>query len=81
MGKAVGWILGLVVIVAVGWFAYTMVDVDQTQEAELPNVSVTGGQLPKADVDVGSVDVGTETRTVEVPTVNVTPPAENGSAN
>ncbi len=79
MGKALGWIIGLVVIVGVAWFAYNMVSVRQTQEAQLPNVTVTGGQLPKADVDVGSVSVGSETRTVEVPTLNVTPPAQNGA--
>ena len=80
MGKAIGWLLGLVIIVGVAWFAYNMVSVRQTQEAQLPDVSVTGGQLPKADVDVGSVSIGSEQRTVEVPTIDVKPPASNNAA-
>jgi hypothetical protein len=31
--------------------ALTACDVDQTQEAELPDVDVEGGQMPKYDVD------------------------------
>jgi len=71
--------IGLVAIAGAVWFATNMVSVRQTQEARLPTVSVTGGQMPKADVDVGSVSVGHETRTVEVPTLNVTPPAQTGT--
>ncbi|MEQ8659684.1 MAG: hypothetical protein RLW62_02585 [Gammaproteobacteria bacterium] len=46
-------------------------DVDQTQEAKLPDVDVEGGQMPKYDVQPADVDVQTETRTVEVPDVDV----------
>ena len=71
-----------------------MIDVDQTQEARLPDVdvSVEGGQLPEFDAEVGSVeiteekvdvtvpnvdvDVSTETKTVEVPGIEVTPPED-----
>lgn len=49
-------------------------DVDQTQEGELPEVEVTGGQMPEYDVETADVDVGTETTTVEVPTVDVDMP-------
>lgn len=43
--------------------------VEQTQEAELPDVDVDvdAGQLPKFDVDWMDVDVGTRTETVKVP--------------
>ncbi|MEM1328584.1 MAG: hypothetical protein AAGI23_21690 [Bacteroidota bacterium] len=44
-------------------------DVDQTQEAEMPevDVDVTEGQMPKYDVNWADVDVRTTTKTVEVP--------------
>ena len=54
--------------------------VKQTQEGELPDVKVEGGQAPKYDVDAADVDVkaGTEKREVTVPTVDVDvkPPAD-----
>ncbi len=44
-------------------------DVDKTQEGEMPEVKVEGGQMPEYDVDVAEVEVGTTEKTVEVPTV------------
>jgi hypothetical protein len=52
-------------------------EVEQTQEGELPEVSVEGGQMPKYDAEAPRVDVGTEERTVTVPTIEVQPPAED----
>lgn len=49
-------------------------DVDQTKEAELPEVEVTGGQVPEFDVETADVDIGMEEKTVEVPDVDVTMP-------
>ena len=49
-------------------------DVDQTEEGALPDVDVDGGNLPEYDVEGPDVDVGTETRTVEVPTLDVDGP-------
>lgn len=66
-------------ILIAGGFAVTACDVDQTKEAELPDVDVnaTGGQLPEYDVDAPSVNVGTENKTVEVPTVDVDAPKDD----
>lgn len=56
--------------------------VKQTEEGKLPDVDVSaeGGKVPEYDVDAADVDVkaGTETREVEVPTVDVDvkPPAD-----
>ena len=47
-------------------------DVDQTEEGSLPEVEVEGGNVPEFDVEAPEVDVGTETTTVEVPTVDET---------
>jgi hypothetical protein len=54
-------------------------DVDQTKNAQLPDVdvNVTGGQAPEFNVTPPEVTVGTENRTVEVPDVDVKVPAEN----
>lgn len=48
-------------------------DVDQTEEGSMPEVSVEGGNLPEYDVEPVDVQVetGTETQTVEVPTIDV----------
>ncbi len=59
--------------------SFAACDVDQTKEAELPDVDVnaSGGQLPEFNVEGPTVDVGTENKTVEVPTVDVDVPGEN----
>jgi hypothetical protein len=62
-------------------------DVDQTKEGNLPDVDVdvnaSGGQLPEYDVEGPQVNVGTENKTVQVPTVDIDPPkdADGNSAN
>ncbi len=53
-------------------------DVDQTEEGELPEVRVEGGNMPEYDVETADVDFGTETRTVEVPDVDITMPDADG---
>lgn len=54
-------------------------DVDQTKNGSLPDVdvNVTGGQLPEYNVTGPEVNVGTENKTVQVPTVDVKVPTEN----
>ena len=54
-------------------------DVDQTKNAQLPDVDVnaTGGQLPEFNVTTPDVSVGTENKVVQVPDVDVKVPAEN----
>ena len=82
-----GYVLGAIVIALLVAFGIYLVDVDQTQEGELPDVdvSVEGGQLPEADTEVGDVDVGTDEVEVEVPTVDVESPeaeaVEEGASN
>ncbi len=46
-------------------------DVNKTQEGEMPEVSVEGGQMPKYDVDTPDVDIEMEKREIEVPAVNI----------
>jgi hypothetical protein len=68
-------ILLIVIVVGIAW-AFGFVNFRQTRDAQLPTVSVQGGQTPKFDADVAKVDVGTKTENVEVPTVNVQKPAK-----
>ncbi|WP_121630794.1 hypothetical protein [Tropicibacter alexandrii] len=70
-------IIGAVVAVLVIGFAFYMIDIDQTQEAQLPEVTVEGGQAPEFDAEVGDVDVDSETVEVEVPTLDVEPPKDD----
>ena len=58
--------------------AFAACDVDQTKEAKLPDVDVnaSGGQLPEYDVRGPEVNVGTENKTIEVPTIDVDVPKE-----
>jgi hypothetical protein len=45
--------------------------VEQTREAEAPDVEVEGGRLPQYDVRWADVDVGTTTKTIVVPVVRI----------
>ncbi len=68
-------ILGLAVIALAALMALGFVSIDQTRQAALPSVKVEGGQTPKFEADVGRIGVGTENRTVTVPTLEVERPA------
>ncbi len=66
-------ILGIAVIVVVALIAglwLGLLRVDQTQQAELPRLSVSGGQAPKFNVDTATVNVGTKQTTVDVPKID-----------
>ena len=64
------------ILVGISCLGVAACNVDQTQEGELPDVDVnaSGGQMPEFDVDGPEVNVGTENRTVEVPTIDVDVP-------
>ena len=67
-----------VAAVAIGFGVY-MVDIDQTEEASLPDVelSVEGGNMPAFDAEVGDIETGTEEVTMEVPTIDIESPEED----
>lgn len=65
--RAILVLVAVVVLLGIAGIATGFINLGQTQEARLPQV--TGGQLPKFDADVGEVSVGTKNTTVEVPTV------------
>ena len=46
-------------------------------EGRAPDVDVSGGEMPKIDVDPANVEVSTDTQTVVTPDVDVTPAGDN----
>ncbi len=69
-----------VAAVAIGFGIY-MVDIDQTEEARLPDVqlSVEGGNLPEFEAEVGDIETGTEEVTLEIPTIEFQSPEEDAA--
>lgn len=61
--------------------ALSACQVEQTEEGDMPNVTVEDGNLPEYEVETAEVDVGTEEVTVEVPDVDVTMPDDDGDAD
>lgn len=72
MKAALGIIAGLLIVMGLFFFF----DVDQTQEGSLPEVEVSGGELPEFDVEAGDVEVGSTERTVTLPTIDIESPEE-----
>ena len=71
-GARAGIIIAIVAVLAViAAFAFGLIDIDQTKQTKLPEVSVQGGQAPAFDVDTAKVDVGTKTEDITVPKVDV----------
>ncbi len=62
-------IAAVVVVALIAGLALGLLRVDQTQQAELPKVTVTGGHTPKFDVQTARVDIGTTQKTIDVPKV------------
>lgn len=68
-----------ILIILAGAGGLAACDVDQTKNAQLPDVdvNVSGGQAPEFNVTGPEVNVGMENKTVQVPDVDVNVPAEN----
>lgn len=77
MKHPIGKNAALLVVAITSAIALAACDVDQTREAEAPDVDVEGGQVPAYDVETADVDVETRTEEIEVPEVDVQMPAED----
>lgn len=64
-------LVGIAALVVVGAMALGLVNIDQTQRAVV--------QAPKFEADVARINVGTEKKTVEVPSISVQKPADNAA--
>lgn len=73
MSRTVLILLAIAALVLLVLFATGFLNVNQTQEARLPDVDVSaeGGQAPAFDVDSKEVVVGTTESNVSVPDVDV----------
>lgn len=60
-------IFGVVAITAM--LGACTADVEET--GSLPDVDVSGGEMPRVDVDPVDVDVSTDTQVVEVPDIDI----------
>lgn len=63
-----------VVPALVAVFALGACDVDQTEEGEMPEVNVEGGNLPEYDVETADIEVTTDTQTIVTPDVDIEAP-------
>lgn len=82
--RAVIFILIVAVLVVIAGIATGFLDINQIRGAKTPQIAATGngvtakgGQAPAFDVETGSVKVGTQQKTVTVPTLEVQKPANN----
>jgi len=82
--RAVIFVLILAVLVVLAGLATGFLNINQIRGAKVPQVAATGngvtakgGQTPAFDVQTGSVKVGTQEKTVKVPSLEVQKPAEN----
>ncbi|MGN6848321.1 MAG: hypothetical protein ACTHJK_02400 [Sphingomicrobium sp.] len=85
--RAIIFILIVAVVIVVIAIATGFLDINQIRGAKAPQVTTTGngikasgGQAPAFDVETGSVKVGTTQTTVNVPTLTVQKPDQNGAA-
>ncbi len=74
-----GTILAIAIAAIVAVVGVYMIDIDQTEEAALPEVSVEGGNMPEFDAEVGEVEITEET--VTVPGIEITPPESEDVAS
>jgi hypothetical protein len=86
MLRTIIFILVIAILVVIAGIATGFLDINQIRGAKVPQVSTTGngvtakgGQAPAFEVETGSVKVGTQQKTVEVPTLEVQKPAGNQS--
>lgn len=67
MLKKIGVLMAaLTMVVALG-----ACSVEQTEEGEMPDVNVEGGNMPEYDVEPVDIEITTDTATVTVPDVDV----------
>lgn len=50
--------------------------VEKTADGELPDVDVDAGKLPEYDVDPAKVEIGTDTKKIIVPDINIKIPKD-----
>ena len=77
--RAILILIGLAALVVVGLMSLGLLKLNATP-GSLPSVHVEGGSAPKVDADMAKIVVGTENKTIAVPTVKMDRPAGNSTA-
>jgi hypothetical protein len=82
--RAVIFIIIIAVLVVLAGLGTGYIDINQIRGAQAPQIAAThngvtakGGQAPAFEVETGSVKVGTQQKTVNMPTLEVQKPAGN----
>ena len=85
--RAVIFVIILAIVVLIAGIATGFLDINQIRGARAPQVSTTGngvtargGQTPAFQVETGSVKVGTQQKTVNVPRLEVQRREQNEAA-
>jgi uncharacterized protein (DUF736 family) len=65
-------LVGLAALVAVGAWSLGLISIDQSKVALAPQLKLEGGQAPEFTVNMAKIEIGTENKTIEVPTVGTT---------
>ncbi len=74
-------VVAVIVLLAVVGYALGLFNVDASGDLKTPEVSVSGGEIPEVQLETGSIDVGTEETTIDVPTVDIEPAGDDGKTN
>lgn len=64
-------LIGLAALVVVGLMSFGLLKLNTTS-GTLPSIAVQGGTAPQVKADMATISLGTENKTVEVPTVGTT---------
>jgi len=71
-------VLAIAVVIALA-VAFNFVNFDTSGKVQAPTVSVSGGEMPSVQMETADIEVGTEKKTVELPTLDVRKPGDDGS--
>ena len=77
--RAILILIGLAALVVVGLMSFGLLKLNATP-GSLPSLKVEGGSAPKVDADMAKIVVGTENKTITVPTVKMNRPEGNSTA-
>lgn len=76
VGRILVMVIAVAALLAAVAFATGLLNLNTSGDLEAPQVSVTGGELPKVEVDAADISVESKSVMVEVPEVRVEKPAD-----
>ncbi|OYY71610.1 hypothetical protein [Sphingomonas sp. 28-63-12] len=70
--RAILILVGLAALAVVGAWSLGFISIDQSKVAQAPQLKLEGGQVPEFTVNMAKIEIGTENKTIDVPTVGTT---------